>query len=104
MSDAISKLRALADAAAQPGPWTTMTNVGGETTVFDANGFWVADCGEAPKDAAFIAACSPDVILALLDVVSAAERCVNAQGLTEQTAAIIGIEAAIDAMRNGAKP
>lgn len=61
------KLRKLASAAPQPGPWKRLKDDSAEYRIVDANGFWVAAVGRDPKDAAFIAACSPDVMLALLD-------------------------------------
>lgn len=60
------KLRALAEAATQPGPWVSVVQ-DGNATVLDAHGMWVADCGAAPEDAEFIAAVSPDVVIAMLD-------------------------------------
>ena len=45
----------LANAATQPGPWVSVVQ-DGNATVVDAHGMWVADCGAAPADAAFIAA------------------------------------------------
>ncbi len=46
---------ALAEAATQQGPWVVATQEG-NSTVIDANGCWVADCGAAPLDAELIAA------------------------------------------------
>lgn len=59
--DDIKRLRALCEQATQPGPWTVNVNdIGkdgdGHCVVLDAHGMWVADCGNAPADAAFIAA------------------------------------------------
>lgn len=51
----IEALRAICGAATQPGPWVAVTQ-DGNTTVVDAHGMWVADCGAAPRDAEFIAA------------------------------------------------
>ena len=66
--DKHNTLHALATAATQPGPWTVKRTAHvGTYTVLDAHGMWVADVGAAPKDAAFIAACSPEVVLELLD-------------------------------------
>jgi hypothetical protein len=65
-------LRSLAERATQPGPWTVDTGCApylGARCVIDANGFWVADVDDAPHNAAYIAAASPDVVLALLDEV-----------------------------------
>lgn len=45
----------LANAVTQPGPWVSVVQ-DGNATVVDAHGMWVADCGAAPDDAAFIAA------------------------------------------------
>jgi hypothetical protein len=68
-------LRALAIAATQPGPWTVIRQDpdGGAPSwiVLDADGMWVADCGAAPDDAAFIATASPDVVVSLLDQLAA---------------------------------
>ncbi len=62
---ALDRLKQLCLATTQPGPWSTMTT-DGETTVVDANGFWLAEFGPAPHDAAFVAALSPDVALKLI--------------------------------------
>jgi hypothetical protein len=70
-------LRALALAATQPGPWTVKHSrhqASDVYTVLDVDGMWVADCGAAPHDAAFIAAASPDVVIALLDQLAAREQ------------------------------
>lgn len=61
------KLRKLAASATQPGLWSVSEEH--PNLILDANGFWLAAVGRDPKDAAFIAACSPDVVLALLDEV-----------------------------------
>ncbi len=61
----LDALKRIATAATQPGPWSTMTT-DGETTVVDADGMWVAECGAAPLDAAHIAAFSPDLALELI--------------------------------------
>jgi hypothetical protein len=50
----IEGLRKIIAAATQPGPWSTH-KVETEYSVLDANGFWVAECGPAPHDAALIA-------------------------------------------------
>lgn len=69
-SDLLARARALASAAIDP-PWTArrdQTPSGDEWVVSDGNGMWVAQCGNAPKDAAFIAAARelvPDLIAAL---------------------------------------
>lgn len=66
------KLRKLATDATQPGPWSvkhSRSQAQDVYTVLDRDGMWLADVGPAPKDAAFIAACSPEVIVALLDEV-----------------------------------
>ncbi len=67
----LQTLRALALAATQPGPWAARRELQGKGRhsyrVIDTNGFWVADFDDAPHDAAFVAAASPDVVLALLD-------------------------------------
>ena len=71
MTPDLAKLRVRADAATQPGPWSVSVvrhQARDIYTVLDANGFWVADVGAAPDDAAFIAAASPDVVLELLDL------------------------------------
>jgi hypothetical protein len=64
-------LRALALAATQPGPWTVVKEPQGKGRasyrVVDSNGFYLADFDDAPHDAAFVAAASPDVVIALLD-------------------------------------
>ncbi len=56
----LAEIRAVVAGATQPGPWTVITNDAakgndGHSIVLDANGMWVADCGIAPLDAAFIA-------------------------------------------------
>lgn len=64
------KLRKLATDATQEGPWSvkhSRSQAQDVYTVLDRYGMWVADVGPAPKDAAFIAACSPGAILTLLD-------------------------------------
>lgn len=71
MSDLdLAKLRALAAAATQPGPWSVYRNTSDHRescTVLDANGMWVAECGPSPEDAAFIAALNPTTALALVE-------------------------------------
>lgn len=62
-------LRKLAAEATQPSPWSVSKRH--PNLILDANGFWLADVGPAPKDAAFIAAMSPEVVIALLDHVEA---------------------------------
>lgn len=68
----LADLERRAKAATQPGPWTVRTDRGrhhaddGGSTVLDADGMWVAEVGRAAPDAAHIAACSPDVVLALV--------------------------------------
>jgi len=73
----ISKIKTLALAATQPGPWTVEKQAQGKGrhsyVVLDANGMRVADCDEAPDDAAFIAAASPDVVLELIERLLTAE-------------------------------
>jgi hypothetical protein len=69
-------LRQLALAATQPGPWTVKKEPQGKGRhswrVIDANGFWLADFDDASANAAFVAAASPDVVVALLDEIAAA--------------------------------
>lgn len=57
----LAAIKARLDAATQPGPWTTHVSDRDEVTVVDANGMWVAECGPAPEDAAFIAHARQDV-------------------------------------------
>jgi Ead/Ea22-like protein len=64
--DQIEQLRALAEAATQLSPWRLIEDDHGRCVVVDADDMWVADVGNAPKDAAFIAAASPANILVLL--------------------------------------
>lgn len=76
--DDIKRLRALCEQATQPGPWTVNVNdIGkdgdGHCVVLDAHGMWVADCGNAPADAAFIAA-ARSALPALLDECEALRR------------------------------
>jgi hypothetical protein len=52
---ALLDAEALCNAATQPGPWTWQQDDHGRCLVIDADGLWVADVGEAPKDARFIA-------------------------------------------------
>lgn len=67
----LQRLRELASKATQPGPWTVREDFRGaderRCMVIDRDDMWVADCGNDEEQAAFIAAASPDVILALLD-------------------------------------
>lgn len=66
----IAKLRSLAEKATQPSPWRTGENFDGMhrcATVVDRDGMWVADCGDDDEQANHIAACSPIVVLRLLD-------------------------------------
>jgi len=66
-----NKLHANASAATQPGPWSVkaVTRAGfpDRFVVLDAHGMWVCDVGEAPLDAAFIAAADPQTVLGLLE-------------------------------------
>lgn len=55
-------------AAATEGPWTLLTRATDDLAVLDANGMWVAEIGEAPDDAAFIAT-ARTAVPALLDEV-----------------------------------
>lgn len=88
----IARLKALAEAAID-GPWTVRreSNIDGDErfVVLDANGFWVADCGQAPKDAAFIAA-AREGVLALCERIEALEA--NAVRMREYRFACEGIE------------
>ena len=75
----LSKLRAIAEANSQPGPYSVITNDAakgndGHSIVLDANGMWVADCGIAPDAAAHVAAFDPSTALALLDEVERARE------------------------------
>lgn len=70
----IKELRAKAEAATQPGPWTVREDVTPskwgadyDHVVIDRDSMWVAECGEDAEQAAFVAAASPDVVLSLLD-------------------------------------
>lgn len=51
----LDECRKLYEQATQPAPWVSVVQ-DGNATVVDAHGMWVADCGSAPDDAAFIAA------------------------------------------------
>lgn len=70
----LAELRRLAEAAT-PGPWkvddfTTVTEADEGTTL------WVDVCGgdtQAEKDAAYIAACDPQTVAALVEAVKAAQ-------------------------------
>jgi hypothetical protein len=65
-----TNLRSLAERATQPGPWTVShSRIMCRSTVCDANGFFVVDVENDKEHAAYIAAASPDVVLALLDEV-----------------------------------
>lgn len=66
--DQIEKLRALAEAVTQPSPWEYVEDERGRCAVNDCNDLWVADCGMATAEAKYIAAASPDNIIALLDI------------------------------------
>lgn len=76
MIDDTAKLRKLARKATAP-PWHVREDKSlapdhrrghvSEFVVCDVNDSWVADCGAAPDDAAFIAAVSPTTVIALLD-------------------------------------
>jgi len=57
--------KTLLDGLTQPAPWTVNEYDHGRCVVLDANGCWVADVGEAPADAAFIAA-APTLVEELL--------------------------------------
>lgn len=71
-------LREAAERATQPGPWSVIQQDpdGGApaSIVLDDNGMWVADCGTAPHDAAFIALANPATVIALLDLVVASQE------------------------------
>lgn len=64
---------------ATPGPWVADAGPGGFGTIFvgesiEARGTWLFDREEATvADARYIAACSPEVIAALVSVAQAAE-------------------------------
>lgn len=68
----VKALRALATAAT-PGPWRTESGGGGWTNVHAPLGVLVSESMQS-ADALFIAALSPDVVLALLDRLERAER------------------------------
>jgi len=51
----VLEAEALCKLATQPGPWVWAQDDHGRCIVIDANGLWVADVGEAPEDARFIA-------------------------------------------------
>lgn len=71
----LQKLRAIAMAATQPSPWRTYPGDDhGRVLVLDANDFWVADCGNAPKDAEFIATFHPECAIAMLDYIETLQR------------------------------
>lgn len=67
----LAKLRALAEAVTQPGPWTISKRIGFapiEYNILDAHGMWFADLGPSPLgDAEYLAAVSPTTVIALLD-------------------------------------
>ena len=78
----LSQLSALA-AAATPGPWISCRYKGNKNTFLvlagdEQTGNWVAECKYLPTEkehnAAFIAACSPEVIAALVRVAEAAGK------------------------------
>lgn len=93
-AEEIAKLRELAQAATQPSPWTVVQQDpdggGMASIVLDGHGMWVADCGAAPQDAAFIAAASPSSVLSLIDRLAAA----NAE--------IVALRHEVEAMREAA--
>lgn len=66
-----TKLRKLAEGMTQPGPYridSVKMLDGLEHTILDGNGFWLCAMGRSPRgDARYLAAVSPDVVLALLD-------------------------------------
>lgn len=74
MSDpAHDKLRDLASKFTQPGPWRIVALKTG-FSILDRHDMWLADLGKSPiGDARYIAAMSPDVVLALLDRIDALE-------------------------------
>lgn len=65
----LKMLRDIANAATQPSPWEVVEDDHGRCVVLDVDQMWVADCGQAPEDAKFIAAASPTNVLKLLDLI-----------------------------------
>jgi hypothetical protein len=65
----MSVMRASALKATQPSPYSVVEDDHGRCIVLDANDMWVADVGNAPRDAEHIAAASPANVLTLLDII-----------------------------------
>ncbi len=73
----LPELEKLAKAATQPGPWAMREDFRGaderRCMVIDRDDMWVADCGNDDENSSYIAAVSPDVVLALIARIAALE-------------------------------
>lgn len=93
MRDALERLRALAEKAT-PGPWKidpACRPVGGDywgiiwngpTVVCCTGKYTHVRCHNYEGDTAYIAACSPEVVAAFVDLAVAADQTVNAPDVT----------------------
>ncbi len=76
--DDLAKLRAIAEAATQPSPWTVREDHRGaderRCMVVDRDDMWVADCGNDDENSHFIAAANPAAVLSLLDELARVRR------------------------------
>jgi hypothetical protein len=92
MTDPIQELRRLAEAAT-PGPWDAAYDdaVEGHYVAKRYESGWAGDVATHGPTAAYIAALSPDIVLALLDALAAAEQ---AASMAEQYEKLAAVEAA----------
>ncbi|MGE0206143.1 MAG: hypothetical protein AB7E70_19530 [Hyphomicrobiaceae bacterium] len=90
----IDRLRRITDATSQPSPWR-VDKQQDRYVVLDRDSMWICDVGRDPLQAKFIAAASPDVVLALLDRIAtltalAGEACDRAGRIQELACDIAG--------------
>jgi hypothetical protein len=100
----ISELRAAAQAAT-PGPWTPCNTKGAMVVATSPDGEYVYTDQQSFENRAYIALASPDTVLALLDVVEAAQALIAAvEGCRAASEAAITQKGAAEAFEQGYDP